>query len=554
MRTLHTPGVSFEWLDAAPPLMGPLRTDVAAILGIAERGPLHTPTKIESRNQFASVFGAKIAQGYLAYAIDGFFANGGVTCWVVRVADPISAGVASLDILDDSGAKLLGVTAGSPGSWGNRTLARWIYRGSDIVSLTLHYPDGTEQLIRSPVSVALPPVPNEIQIERVSLPATLLAPLVVLTTPDRGSASANGVPIFAGEALLAGGSDGLAALTVQHFSGDGAPADAKWGLAALEQVAEVSVVAMPDIMPKLRLEARSAPPLPYNCRNLDQSAPPPPVPPAPIEFPPAFTDLEIYSLQEALIRHCEKVRYRVAVLDTKDGLLPEAAVATRRGFAFTDRASLYYPWIFVDDPLLLDGIVRAVPPSGAVAGVYARGDNQFGVQKPPANEVLEGALDVGFMVDPIVHGELNDEHVNVIRSFPGRGIRVYGARTVSENPLWMYVNVRRLVLMIEKAIELNSQWMVFEPNNTLLRGEMDRVIRTYLESLFRAGTLDGTSSDDAYFVKCDDAVNPPEEQDAGRVICQIGVQPPYPAEFVVILIGKTQNAVEIIKESGALNG
>jgi phage tail sheath protein FI len=556
MRTLHTPGVSFVWRDATAPVIGPLRTDIAGFVGIAEKGPLHIAVKVESLTQFNSLFGDEIAQGYLAYAINGFFANGGETCWVVRVADPETAATASLDIVNAAGARLLGIAAGSPGSWGNGIVARWIYRGDQIVSLTLHYPDGTEQLIRNPqdVDVALPPLPNDIQIESESLPSSLVFPSIVLSQPDRGPNSVNRVPLFAGQALLAGGADGLNTLAPQHFAGAGTPAGAGWGLMALEKISEVSIVAVPDILPKLHVLPKTAAPPRYDCSNLDQPAPLPQIPQTQPEFPPPFTPLEILTLQQALIGHCEKMRYRVAILDTADNLLPEQAIQICSEFSYSNHAALYYPWIMVDDPLLLTSVVRAVPPSGTVAGVYARNDLQYGVHKPPANAVAEGALDVGFLVDQIVHGELNDANVNVIRSYPGRGIRVYGARTVSSDSLWTYVNVRRLILMIEKAIEQSSQWVIFESNDTHLRREMDRVIRTYLESLFRAGMLEGATSDDAYFVNCDDALNPPEVVDAGQVICQIGVQPPYPAEFVVVTIGKTQDAVQILQESGAVNG
>ncbi len=554
MRTLHTPGVTFEWHDAALPAIGPIRTDIAGFVGIAERGPLHKAAKIQSRTQFASVFGGPIPQAYLAYSAGGFFDTGGDTCWVVRVADPDAAATATLDITDGAGARLLGIAAGSPGTWGNRIVASWIYSGSRILSLTLHYPDGTQQLIRNPQDVALPPVPNDIQIESESLPSTLQFPLIVLSQPERGPVSTNRAPIFAGQALLAGGADGLKTLASKHFTGDGAPAGTTWGLVALEKVPEVSVVAVPDIMPTPHIVPGHTTPPPYDCGNLDQPAPLPQIPQTPPEFPPVFTSDEIAALQQAVIGHCEKMRYRVAILDTVDNLTPDGAVATRTAFQYTNRAALYYPWILVDDPLVLSGVVRVIPPSGIVAGVYARTDLQYGVHKPPANAIAESVLDVRVQVDPVVHGELNDAHVNVIRSFPGRGIRAYGARTVAADATWNYVNVRRLVLMIEKAIDQNSQWIVFEPNNARLWREMDRIVRTYLESLFRAGMLDGLSSDDAYFVKCDESLNPPEVVDAGQVICQIGVQPPYPAEFVIVIIGKTQDAVDILQETGATNG
>jgi hypothetical protein len=554
MRTLHTPGVTFEWHDAALPAIGPLRTDITGFVGIAERGPLHKAVKIETRTQFASVFGGPIPQAYLAYSVDGFFANGGDTCWIVRVADPDAATTATLDIVDAFGARLLGIAAGSPGTWGNGIVASWISLGSQILSLTLHYPDGTEQLIRNPLSVALPPLPNDIQIESESLPSALQCPLIVLSQPDRGPVSASRASIFSGQAALAGGADGLKTLAPKHFTGAGAPDGTSWGMVALEKVHEVSIVAVPDFMPAPYIVPQHAAPPPYDCSKLNQPAPLPQVPQTPPEYPPAFSPADIVSLQQALIGHCEKMRYRVAILDCLEGITPDEAAATREAFEYTNHAALYYPWVLVGDPLLLSGVVRPIPTSGIVAGVYARSDLQFGVHKPPANAIAENVLDVQTQVDQVVHGELNDNNVNVIRSFPGRGIRVYGARTVSSDTAWTYVNVRRLVLMIEKAIDLNSQWMVFEPNNTRLQREMDRIVRTYLESLFRAGMLDGLTSDDAYLVKCDDSLNPPEVIDAGQIICQIGVQPPYPAEFVVVIVGKTQDALNILQESGAASG
>jgi phage tail sheath protein FI len=148
---------------------------------------------------------------------------------------------------------------------------------------------------------------------------------------------------------------------------------------------------------------------------------------------------------------------------------------------------------------------------------------------------------------------LNDKGVNVVRSYSGRGIRVYGARTTCSDIVWRYVNVRRLISMIENSIEKNSQWTVFEPNSATLRREMDRTVRCFLESLFRNGMLDGRNSDEAYSVRCDSKTTPPEEQDLGRVICEVGVKPPYPAEFVIVVIGRTQNAMDILKEGGAID-
>jgi phage tail sheath protein FI len=553
MRTYRTPGVYFERQDVAPPLIGPLRTDIAGFVGIAERGPLHQAVKIESLTQFANVFGRKIAQGYLAYAVDGFFKNQGQTCWVVRVADPAKARIASLDILDGAGKPLLRLQAGSPGTWGNQILARWVVQGDRILSLTLHYPDGTEQLERDPLS-ALPLTSSD---RPDPLPATLVAsqftPLVRFSPPEAGGEKAAATAsIGERQGWFKGGADGLAGLTLEHFIGADRPLDKPWGLAALEQVKEVAVVAMPDIMPKLTVAAASKP-TPVDCTTLDVQPLVPIKPPEP-EFPPAFNDDQVLLLQQALIRHCEKLLYRVAILDTPNSggptnpRLPEQAVAWGGQLGGSSFAALYYPWILVDDPLLLTGLVRAIPPSGHLAGIYARSDRTRGVHKPPANELIDGAVDLNFTVDDILHGFLNDYGVNALRPLAGRGLRVLGARTLNGDI--RFVNVRRLLSMIEKAIDQGTQWTVFEPNTDLLRREIDRVVRSYLQSLFRKGMLDGATADAAYSVKCDESINPPELSDAGMVVCEIGVQPPYPAEFVVVVIGKTLNAMEVLQEQG----
>ena len=227
-------------------------------------------------------------------------------------------------------------------------------------------------------------------------------------------------------------------------------------------------------------------------------------------------------------------------------LTPESAGLWRNQFD-TRYGALYFPWLRVPDPLQLEGILRSVPPSGHVAGIYARGDLRLGVHKPPANEELEGVKDVQVEVDDISHGALNDVGVNVIRTYRGRGVRVAGARTLSSDAEWRYVNVRRLLIMIEEALDEQTQWTVFEPNNPDLWRQMDRVARSFLQRLWRRGMLDGATPEEAYSVRCDEATNPPQETDAGRMICEIGVLPPWPAEFVVVRIGKTEGGTEILE-------
>jgi phage tail sheath protein FI len=163
---------------------------------------------------------------------------------------------------------------------------------------------------------------------------------------------------------------------------------------------------------------------------------------------------------------------------------------------------------------------------------------------------VESVFDTTFSVDDQIHGELNDELVNAIRMIPGRGAVLLGARTLERDFRWRYVNVRRLLCMIEESIDEAMQWTVFEPHDLRLRRQIDRIVRQFLERLFRLGMLDGATSEEAYTVVCNSDNNEPADADAGRIICDIGLQPPYPAEFVVVRIGITRDAVEV-EEKGA---
>ena len=199
-------------------------------------------------------------------------------------------------------------------------------------------------------------------------------------------------------------------------------------------------------------------------------------------------------------------------------------------------AALYYPWITIGGP---DGKPMAIPPSGHMAGVWARNDNERGVHKAPANEVVRGALSA---VTPITKGEqdtLNPIGVNCIRSFAGRGVRIWGARTLSSDPAWRYINVRRLFNYTEKSIEMGTQWVVFEPNDANLWGKIRRDVGAFLTGMWREGMLFGATPDEAFFVKCDAETNPSSTREAGQVITEIGVAVTKPAEFVIFRIQQT---------------
>ena len=183
------------------------------------------------------------------------------------------------------------------------------------------------------------------------------------------------------------------------------------------------------------------------------------------------------------------------------------------------------------------GTVR-IPPSGHVAGVYARSDAERGVHKAPANEVVRGATGLPIQVTRAEQDMLNPIGVNCIRSFPGRGIRIWGARTLSSDASWRYINVRRLFNMVEESIEGGTQWVVFEPNDRDLWARVRRDVTAYLKTVWSSGALFGSTPQEAFYVKCDDELNPPEVRDLGQLIVEIGLAPVKPAEFVIFRISQ----------------
>jgi phage tail sheath protein FI len=647
------PGVYFERADAVVPAITALRTDIAAFVGIAERGPLHTAVPVQSWRQFQATFGSFIAEGYLAYAAKAFFENGGHKCYVVRVAPREVARSASATFTAKSGNSAWSIEASSPGRWGNQLAAhlhtthraqtRTVVEPYDLdrtisrVESVAHFERGTlvrlfqpgappveplqvlqvvaavdgarQRLIwKAPLDAAFTPgVPLYVEsieytltlywrgrvvaiYENLSLVPEhrLYAPDVVRLSPLQRSDVRDDIlppppPLVMvsevklpssldGLALdipiprrLEGGWDGLDTLTASDFIGE--PEDLldsdeekngkRRGLRVLEAVDEVSIVAVPDIHIRPAPPPRIAPlPPPEHdvCLLGPQPPPLPAVPPVVPEQPPTFSDEQIAVVQNALVAHCEERRDRFALLDppfsaARDDALGTGAVMAWRSRFESKYAALYYPWLRVLDPLRLRGqVVREIPPSGHVAGLVARTDIEIGVHKAPANAELRWLEDITVSVDDAAQAGLNPRGINTIRSFAGRGIRLYGARTVSSDPDWRYVNVRRLVMMIEEALDVMTQWAVFEPNNLYTRNKVRLAVTTFLETLWRRGALAGAQPEQAFFVRCDEDNNPSEERELGRLRVDVGVAPSLPYEFIVLRVGRTAEELEVVEQ------
>ncbi|MCK5923780.1 MAG: phage tail sheath family protein, partial [Methylococcales bacterium] len=242
----------------------------------------------------------------------------------------------------------------------------------------------------------------------------------------------------------------------------------------------------------------------------------------------------VKGIQTAMIAHCENMRYRFAILDTPAGLNAQGAKEWREFVNFdTAYAAMYYPWIEIAN-LGGGSTTKTVPPSGHMVGIYNRSDGERGVHKAPANEVVRGALDLEFRISKREQDVLNPIGVNCIRAFPGRGIRVWGARTLSSNAAWRYINVRRLFSMVGGSLDTGLQWVVFEPNDSMLWSLVRRDITSFLRTVWQSGALFGTSPDQAFYVKVDEELNPPEIRDLGQLIIEVGLAPVKPAEFVIL--------------------
>lgn len=244
-------------------------------------------------------------------------------------------------------------------------------------------------------------------------------------------------------------------------------------------------------------------------------------------------DEDAIRLQHEVLQHCAEHGDRLAILDALRNRTPDTVLEQRnlivRGLSEPLNGALYYPW-------LRTAADRWVPPCGHVAGIFARTDARTGVFKAPANEEVRDVLDLEMVIDNSVQDRLNPEGVNCLRAFPGRGIRVWGARTLNRDPAWRYVNVRRLFLTVGRWIDRNMAWAAFEPNNSRLWVRIQRELGAYLTGFWQAGALQGQTPVEGFYVKCDADTNPSENRETGQVITEIGLAVAAPAEFIVVRI------------------
>lgn len=593
MAEYLSPGVYVEEFDSGVKAMEGVGTSTAGFVGMAQKGPVKgLPVLITSMADYQRRFGGYLSERlygnkrFLPYAVEQFFNNGGSACYVMRVCptegeDAAKVAEGKLMVVNDSETEVnltfLALTAASPGAWGNGIKARFTlllknrvkiesqpedgvyrvksaegYQAGDLVciqytdeskekrsfysrvkqvakdSITLEWADETKQkeesfLYLAEWNLTVADETASEQYEGLSFNSdrsnfveqalkksqliTAQADLDNLNNPDNldkdsiqkifGNSKEPAI-----EGLFQGGSDGAINPDAEPDTGmyigkDGAP-DARTGLTAFKTLSDVSIMAIPGI-----------------------------------------TDP---SVQSALVSHCEEMKSRFAILDMP---LEHREVSQLQAFkegVDSSYAAMYHPWVQCYDALANCKVF--LPPSGSVAGIYARTDNSRGVHKAPANEIVRNCTGLSVNYNEAEQGKLNPKGINLIRSLPGQGIRVWGARTCSSDGNWKYVNVRRLFIFLEESIRVNTNWAVFEPNDEMLWSRVEGTIRVFLTTQWRNGALSGATADEAFFINIGKSTMTEDDILNGRLICVIGVAPVRPAEFVIFRITQKMESAQ----------
>jgi hypothetical protein len=513
MPNYLTPGVYVEEVPSSQAPIEGVGTAIAAFIGRAPYGPVNEPQRIASWADFARIFtdpadpepGPFMEGSYLAHAVYGFFENGGQLCWIVRVgADapddppravlgPASAGgnalqAASIDAKNGGPITITVIEDGAgPGDPGER-------KGDAKSSYTFEItePGGAAERLEG---LKLTTLVKEVNAKSSLVRLESAGPLKSLEPGTYRLEKPQAVV----EELEAG-----------VVVGDSARRE---GIGSLTALDEVTMLCVPDAVTL--------------AANGD--------------------DGDLRAIQSAMLSHCEGAGNRMAILDPPaSARLPQQVLEWRAGAVPESKfGALYYPWLRVRNPIG-KGMIE-VPPCGHIAGIWARSDGERGVHKAPANEVVRGATGLTFQLSQAEQGQLNFDGINCVRTFPGRGSVVWGARTLSGTKAeWRYLNVRRLFNFISESIMKGTQWAVFEPNDERLWLRLRVSTASFLTRVWRDGALFGATPAEAFYVKCDAQNNRPEDIDAGRVTIEVGISPVKPAEFVVFQISQyTAGAAEV---------
>lgn len=578
MAEYLSPGVYVEEFESGAKPMEGVSTSTAGFIGLAEKGPVEgVPQLVTNIADFRRIYGGYLSSNeygdyrFLSYAVEHYFLNGGSRCFISRVApgDAVCASGAA----PSAEEPVIRLTAKNPGLWGNSirvTIAPASKAKTQILEI-LDTMEGKKYLVKNgagfqPGDVIAYSDQDQIILNRVlknqdniltletefaeDVVDKNLLPTKVITTcefsmevrfgdvvelydnvsfniesanyldkktaksdlvtaqyvggePEKAAAPFTQLAGGEGEAVFSvgfsGGSNGsISSITASDFIGTDNGAGRRTGIQSFLDNDMVSLMAVPGV-----------------------------------------TDPNV---QLMLVAHCENLGSRFAVLDIPQDSKKVQDILAHRDIFDSNYAALYHPWLMVFDPLDKKNI--ATPPSGSILGIYARSDNTRGVHKAPANEVVRACVGLDCQFNTGEQDILNPKGVNLIRSFPGQGIRVWGARTATSNSSWKYVNVRRLFIFIEESIKANTSWAVFEPNDEVLWVRVQRTISVFLNNLWRNGSLAGGSPEEAFFVNIGRDTMSQDDIDNGRLICVIGVAPVKPAEFVIFRISQKTGDAE----------
>ncbi len=574
------PGVFIEREAPRAAPIGLLPSGIPCFFGLAERGPTAEPLRITSHGEFRARFGNLDVGSYLDSAIDGFFLNGGQECYVVRIAHLFERGRkeiatrATARLRDKSGSNTLQVQAISEGMWGNAirvsvelppskietflTVDAHVGDASVLVKSTYGFARGTlvrihdddratyrilqrvdgrtlfwnereplENEFRSAAPTLVEPVGFDLTIETHSdrevfrgLNLARQSPqfaervinrrsrLIEVANLDAMTPTPDNFPVPVQRVALDGGTDGLYTVTAEDFIGADLGPGHRYGLAGIADLEEVDLLVAPD--------------LPWCLQRSEGFK--------------SSKDMEI--VQAAMVAQCEEKKDRFAILDLPPGENPRGAMQWRRLFD-TSFAAFYYPYVVPAN----SRVRQPVPPSGHVAGIYARCDAMQGVFRAPANEALEGVVDLELFLQQQDIAMLNAEGINCSQIFAQRGIRVWGARTASADGALAFVNVRRTLVAITRALYVGLQWVVFENNDESLWRTIARDATFFLEQLWRQGYLKGATQEEAFLVRCDSETNPPGAQNRGQVNIDVWLAPFRPAEYIGLRVTQEVDAL-----------
>ena len=518
MPIYTAPGVYVEEVPSSSRTLEARPTACAAFVGFTERAPTDDPNDplgmaprlVTSWTQFEEMYGGFAPGCMLPISVYGYFANGGAIAYICRIPNSEPAGKPSRKELPASDRALgqpltieslkpdaditVDVSTDDPGDGpgdGPATFTLVVLENGEAVEEWPNLDLGSgDRNVKTVINGKSTKIKVDVSLKKG---ADLNSQLELMKPGRYTLEKAPTTPV---------------AVSGRKFAGS---ESARTGINGLALAEDVTIVAVPDLITA--------------ATKADGSV-----------------DLNMWkAVQTSLISHCELSGNRMALLDSPPGMSPQQIKEWRSDTAMYDSAyaALYYPWVKIENPIGSNGNREIlVPPSGHLAGLWARTDDERGVWKAPANDTLRGVLDVERSITQNEQSLLNPIGINCIRPFGVRGIRVWGARTMSSNTDWRYINVRRLFNMIETTIMQGTQFAVFEPNDEELWDGVSRTVSAFLRGLWMNGALFGSSAEQAYYVKCDAETNPPESIDEGKMIVEVGIAPVKPAEFVVFRIAQ----------------